>query len=222
MPRQLTLDLPVRPALGREDFFVAASNAAAVAFVDAPERWPFGKLLLIGPRGSGKSHLAEVFAQDRQALIVEGADLFEMGEPPTAVVVENAERVAARHEETLFHLHNQIAERGGLLLLTAAEPPGNWGLRLPDLQSRMQATAIARLDPPDDALLAAVLVKLFADRQLQVPANLVSYLVSRMDRSFAAARRLVADLDARALALGRPVTRALAAELLDNGDRPAP
>lgn len=215
MPRQLAFDLPVRAALGREDFFVSPANSDALALIDAPERWPLGKLLLTGPHGSGKSHLAEVFAHDRQALIIEGADLFEMGEPPRAVVVENAEGVASRHEEALFHLHNRLAETGGLLLLTACEPPGRWGLCLPDLLSRMQATAIARLSPPDDALLSAVIVKLFADRQVQVPPALIPYLVSRIDRSFAAARALVAALDARALALGRPVTRALAAEFLD-------
>lgn len=222
MSRQLAFDLPVRAALGREDFFVSPANVDALALIDAPDLWPLGKLLLTGPHGSGKSHLAEVFAHDRQALIVEGTDLPEMGEPPRAVIVENAEGVAGRREEALFHLHNRLAETGGLLMLTASEPPGRWGLRLPDLLSRMQATAIARLSPPDDALLSAVIVKLFADRQVQVPPALISYLVSRIDRSFAAARALVAALDARALALGRPVTRALAAELLDRagGGRP--
>ena len=216
MARQLTFDLPVRPALGREDFFVAPANADALAMIDAPARWPFGKLLLTGPRGSGKSHLVEVFAHDRQALIVEGAELSDMGEPPEAVVVENAEGVAGRHEEALFHLHNRLAERSRLLLLTAAEPPARWGLRLPDLLSRMQATAVARLSPPDDTLLAALIVKLFADRQVQVPPALIPYLVSRIDRSFAGARALVAALDARALALGRPITSAMAADLLDS------
>jgi chromosomal replication initiation ATPase DnaA len=222
MARQLTFDLPVRPALGREDFFVAPANADALAMIDAPARWPLGKLLLTGPRGSGKSHLVEVFAHDRQAMIVEGAELFDMGEPPQAVVVENAEGVAGRHEETLFHLHNRLAERRGLLLLTAAEPPARWGLRLPDLLSRMQATAVARLSPPDDALLAALIVKLFADRQVQVAPSLIPYLVSRIDRSFAGARALVAAVDARALALGRPITRAMAADLLDSPSPDAP
>lgn len=222
MVRQLTFDLPVRPALGREDFFVSPANAEALAMIDAPERWPYGKLLLTGPSGSGKSHLVEVFAHDWQAMIVEGADLFHMAEPPEAVVVENAEGVAGHNEETLFHLHNRLAERGGLLLLTSVEPPVRWGLRLPDLLSRMQATAVARLYPPDDALLAALIVKLFADRQVQVPPALIRYLVSRIDRSFAGARALVAALDSRALALGRPITRELAAEILDSRGEVAP
>jgi chromosomal replication initiation ATPase DnaA len=140
---------------------------------------------------------------------------------PLAVVVEDAAEMAGlpAHEEALFHLINHMAAAGGHLLLTAQTPPRDWGLTLPDLLSRLQATAIARLDPPDDALLSAVLVKLFADRQIAVPANLIPYLTARMDRSIAAARHLVATLDARALALGRPITRALAAELLDSADQ---
>jgi chromosomal replication initiation ATPase DnaA len=222
MPRQLAFDLPVRAALGRDDFFVSPANAGALAMIDAPQGWPQGKLLLIGPRGSGKSHLAEVFAHDRQAMILTGADLFELAEPPDAVIVEDAESVAGRHEELLFHLHNRMAARDGLLLLTASAPPGQWGLRLPDLLSRMQATAVARLEPPDDALLGAVIVKLFADRQVQVPPTLIPFLVGRIDRSFAAAQAMVAALDARALAQGRPVTRAMAGELLDSGPVRAP
>lgn len=215
MPRQLTFDLPVRAALGREDFLVAPSNAEALAMIDMPALWPQGKLLLIGPEGSGKSHLSEVFAHDHQAMILDGATLIDPEIPPRAVVVEDAEGVAGKHEETLFHLHNRMAEAGGLLLLTARQAPSQWGLRLPDLTSRMQAAATAVIAPPDDALLSAVLVKLFADRQLAVAPALIPYLVARMDRSFEAARRLVAALDARALALGRPVTRVLAAEVLD-------
>ena len=222
MPRQLTFDLPVRPALGREDFFVSPSNAEAVAMIDAPALWPQRKLLLIGPEGAGKSHLAEVFAHERQAMIVDGGNLFDPEIPPDAVVVEDADKVAGRHEETLFHLHNRMAEAGGLLLLTARRAPGEWGLRLPDLLSRMQGTAVATLNPPDDALLGAVLVKLFADRQITVAPALIDWLLPRMDRSFAAARRLVAELDARALARGGAVTRALAAEVLDSDDPNAP
>ena len=121
-----------------------------------------------------------------------------------------------RAETALFHLHNRLAERRLPLLLTAAAPPRDWGLGLPDLLSRMQGTAVTRLEPPDDALLSAALVKLFADRQIAVPASLIPWLVARMDRSLASARTLVARLDAAALARGGPVTRQLAAELLDS------
>lgn len=215
MSRQMTLDLPVRAALERADFFVAPSNAAALAMIDAPQLWPQGKLLLVGPSGSGKSHLAEVFAHDRQAMIIAASDLFDMPVPPAALVVEDADRITPDHEERLFHLHNRIAEQRGLLLLTARLAPARWGLRLPDLLSRMQGTAIATLNAPDDALLAAVLLKQFSDRQIHVPPAVITYLVGRMDRSFAAACDLVAHLDARALAEGRAVSRAMAAEALD-------
>lgn len=223
MTGQLTFDLPVRPALGREDFFVSPANAHAVAALDAPAGWPQGKLLLIGPAGAGKSHLAAVWAATSGATIIAARDLSENDAPRLAatgaVVVEDAEKVAGlpELETALFHLHNVIAVAGGYLLLTAASPVKSWGLRLPDLASRMQATAIARLEAPDDTLLGAVLVKLFADRQVVVPPALIPYLVARIHRSFATARSVVAMLDARALALGRPISLALAAELLDSG-----
>lgn len=216
MTRQLTFDLPMRAALERADFFVSPANADALAMVDVPALWPQGKLLLCGPEGSGKSHLAEVFAHDSGAMILEGRDLFDPDILPDVMVIEDANLVATRQEETLFHLHNRMLAKGGLLLLTARQTPGHWGLRLPDLLSRMEGTAIARIQGPDDAVLAAVLVKLFADRQLQVAPSLITYLISRIDRSFAAAHALVGALDARALAQGRAVTRALAGELLDS------
>lgn len=223
MPRQLTLNLPVRTALGREDFFVSPSNALALAMLDAPESWPSGKLLLIGPEGAGKSHLAAVWASDRDAETLRATELTVDKVPELAthgsVLIEDADRIAGQSdkETALFHLHNLILATGGLLLLTARQQPKAWGLALADLKSRMEATAISRIDAPDDALLAAVFLKLFADRQLQVPPTLISYLVSRTDRSFATARALVNRLDARALSLGRPVNRTLAAELLDSG-----
>lgn len=217
MVRQLTFDLPVRTAQGRENFFVAPSNALALAMIEAPEQWPQGKLLLIGPEGAGKSHLAAVWAAAAGAVTLAAAAIGDPG-PATAVLVEDAEVLAGDPalETRLFLLHNHLLARGGRLLITARHDPRDWGLRLPDLLSRMQATAIARLEAPDDSLLAAVMVKQFADRQVQVPPALITYLVSRIERSFSAARSIVAALDDRALALGRPISRALAAELLDS------
>ncbi|MCT8330399.1 DnaA ATPase domain-containing protein [Albidovulum sediminis] len=221
MARQLILDLPVRPALGRDDFFVSPANALALSVIDAPRDWPQGKLLLVGPEGAGKTHLTQVFAHDHGAAVVPAAALdparvAELAEAGT-VAVEDADRIAgdAAAETALFHLHNLVLSEGGRLLLTARTAPQRWPLSLPDLASRMQATQIALLDPPDDALLAAVLVKQFADRQLLVPATLVPWLVARMERSLAAARDLVAALDAQALAQGRPIGQKLAAEVLD-------
>lgn len=220
--RQLAFNLAHAEQYGRAGFFVSPANAAALAVVEDWQRgWPGGKLVLAGPAGAGKTHLAHIWAEAADARLIAardlpGSDLRALG---PRVVVEDADSVAGipAAEEALFHLHNLILP-AGRLLLTAAAPPRDWGLALPDLLSRMQAAALARLDPPDDALLSAVLVKLFADRQVTVPPNLIPYLVQRMERSIAAARSLVARLDARALAEARPVTRALAADLLDSPD----
>lgn len=218
MSLQLAFDLPSGEAFRRADFFVSAANAQALALVEGWRAWPDGKLVLIGPEGAGKTHLAHVWAEIAAAEVISAdklieADLHDLARGPVAV--ENADRIAGdrQAEVALFHLHNLLAGRG--LLVTACSPPRDWRLGLPDLLSRMQAATVAQLEPPDDTLLSAVLIKLFADRQIAVPPNLIPYLVARMDRSFAAAREWVKFLDARALALGRPVTRALAAEVLD-------
>jgi len=213
--RQLAFDLPSTAAMTREDFFVAPSNALALQTVESWESWPGRKLLLVGPDGSGKSHLARIWAVLSDAHVLSAEDLAQADVAALsgrAVVVEDADRIGPA-ETPLFHLHNLVTTTGALLL-TARTPPRDWGLGLPDLISRMQATPIAQLDAPDDALLSAVLVKLFTDRQVAVPANLIPYLISRMPRSIGVARALVAELDARALALGRPITRALASEIL--------
>jgi chromosomal replication initiation ATPase DnaA len=215
--RQLAFDLPGQEALTRADFFVSPSNALALQTVETWQDWPGGKLLLVGPAGSGKTHLAHVWAALSGAPILPAETLAKTDLAPLAgraVVVENADRIGPA-EAQLFHLHNLVTT-GGALLLTARTPPRDWGLKLADLTSRMQATPIAPLNAPDDALLAAVLVKLFADRQVTVPANLIPYLISRMPRSISAARRLVAGLDAHALATARPITRALAVQLSDD------
>ena len=225
MGEQLTFDLPVRPALGREDFFVSPANALAVTTLDQPELWPNGKLLLIGPEGAGKTHLAMVFAARTGAQVIGAGNLAAADLPEAAaLVIENADTAAGDPdaETALFHLHNHMTGRGGLLLLTAARAPRDWGLTLPDLQSRMEATATATLLPPDDALLGAVLVKLFADRQLQVAPGFIRWLVRRIDRSFATARAVVAALDAAALATKRPINSTLAATLLDSDGKVAP
>ncbi|WP_151719211.1 P-loop NTPase family protein [Gemmobacter serpentinus] len=219
MNRQLAFDLPARAALRREDFFPSPANALALATLETSEAWPQRRMLLIGPAGSGKTHLAHIWAAGAGAALMEGAALASADidrRSQTAVVLEDAEAVAGdpRAEAALFHLHNRLAERRLPLLLTASLPVRDWGLQLPDLISRLQAVAVTRIEPPDDALLTAVLVKLFADRQLAVPPALIGWLTLRMDRSLAAARDLVAQLDAEALARGGPVTRALAAEIL--------
>lgn len=222
MPRQLTFPLPVREALGRDDFFISPTNALALGTVENWQGWPSGKLVLVGPKGAGKTHLANIWAAETGAIILHAQDLADAQPDALAIwrriVVEDADQIAGNPaaEVALFHLHNLVLAAGGRLLLTAAAAPNRWPLALPDLASRMQATAAVQIDPPDDAVLSAVLVKLFADRQLAVPPALIAWLPARMERSFEAARALVAELDRRALAEGRPITRALAAEVLDS------
>ncbi|NCQ24270.1 MAG: chromosomal replication initiator DnaA [Rhodobacteraceae bacterium CG17_big_fil_post_rev_8_21_14_2_50_63_15] len=220
MSRQLRFDLPVRRVLGREDFFVSPANAEAVALIEAWQDWPDRKLILTGPPGAGKTHLAHVWAALCGARIVAAGDLDSAdiaGLASRSVAVEDVERIAGdpAAEEALFHLHNLSLAEGNSVLLTGCRTPSLWPLRLPDLASRMQGTLLAHLHEPDDALLAAVLTKLFADRQIAPTPDTIPYLARRMERSFDAARRIVAALDDEALAAGRSVTRALAAEVLD-------
>lgn len=224
MAEQLTFALPPDSAGGREDFFVSPANALALATLDAPEAWPQGRMLLTGAAGAGKSHLALLWARERGAAVVSAAALRRDAVPglaaAPAVVVEDAEAAAGlpEAEAALFHLHNLAGAEGTRLLITAARPPRDWGLALPDLASRMAAIASVQIAAPDDALLSAVLVKLFADRQLAVSPALIGWLLARIDRSLAEARRVVARLDAAALREGVPVSRALAARVLDRGD----
>lgn len=220
MPRQLSFDLPVREARGRGDFFVSEANAAALAMIEGWQGWPQRKLVLTGPQGAGKTHLTHVWAGLSGATVVPAHALGQADIPTlaaAAVAVEDCDDIAGDRslETALFHLHNLVLAEGKAALFTAASPPRSWPLTLPDLASRMQATALVRIAPPDDALLAAVLVKLFADRQLSPGPATVPYLVRRIERSFAAAGAVVARLDAMALERGRAITPALAREVLD-------
>jgi chromosomal replication initiation ATPase DnaA len=223
LSRQLTFDLGAQAGFGRADFFPSHANALALAAVNGWSDWSQRKLLLIGPAGSGKTHLAHLWAAEAEAKLVSGravAGMIDDCPPGGSLAVDDADAVAgqAEAETALFHLHNRVVDHGGRLLLTARLPLRDWGLTLPDLASRIAAADVARLEAPDDALLSAVLVKLFADRQIAVPPTLIPYLVTRMERSVAAAADLVARLDAAALANKGAVTRALAAELLDRAE----
>jgi chromosomal replication initiation ATPase DnaA len=221
MGPQLSFDLPARPALGRDDFFVSPGNAMAVAMIERPAT---GKLVLHGPQGAGKTHLAHVWAERTGAVIraardLDDADLLELAN--SAVVVEDVPRIASDRnaQEVLFHLHNLVLAQGNPLLLTGRGAPSHWGLTLPDLQSRIDGTTAVALALPDDALLAAVLAKLFHDRQITPRAGVIPYLVAHMDRSFAEAARIVAQLDAAALAERRNLTRKLAERVLGQKHR---
>jgi chromosomal replication initiation ATPase DnaA len=205
---QLPLDLGHRPALGGADFLVAPANAAAVAWLDRWPDWGAPALVLTGAPGSGKTHLGHVFRLRTGAVSIPARELAVANLPDllgaaNAAILDDAE---AAEEQAFLHLYNLLAERQGHLLVLAREAPALWPIVLADLRSRLLAAPLVRLEPPDDALLAALLVKLFADRQLAVGAEVVAYLVPRIERSFAAAECVVAALDRAALAAKRAVT----------------
>lgn len=220
-PRQLALDLGHRPALGRDDFIVSSANAEAVAVIDRWPGWPGPVMALTGPRGSGKSHLAAVWCHRSGAPVVAAGDLREADVPGLiargGLALEDAgpEKVS---ETALFHAFNLARDEGAHILLTAETPPSAWQLDVPDLASRLRAVPSVALGAPDDLLLRAVLVKLFADRQLNVDVTVLNYICHRMQRSLSAAVDLVARLDEAALSQGRGITRALAGEVLERSD----
>jgi DnaA regulatory inactivator Hda len=219
---QLPLDLGFRPALGRADFLIAPCNAAAVAWIDRWPEWPAPALTLWGPAGSGKTHLLEVWRARSQAMAIVPRDLTTSAIPQLlgaarAVAIDDA---AAADEEALLHLYNVLAERQGHVLLASREPPARWTIRLADLRSRLLAAPAVAVEAPDDALLGAVLVKLFADRQLRISEDLIAYLLPRIERSFAAAQDIVAALDRAALAGQRAITVRLARDVLNQAQNP--
>jgi len=221
MTSQFAFEFPHRPAFGADDFLVAPSNEAAVAFLDGWPGWPSSSLVLHGPAGCGKTHLAHVWQTRSGAVLRAAAALTPDAVPDlaahAAIVIDDAEQA---DERPLLHLVNLVAERRGHLLLTAAAPPAHWTTALPDLRSRLVAMPAVAMLAPDDALIGAVLLKLFADRQLDVGEDVLVFLLRHMERSFAAARRLVAALDRAALVARRRITVPLAREVLASEGTP--
>jgi chromosomal replication initiation ATPase DnaA len=224
LAQQLIFDLQHRPALGRDDFLVGSSNAAAVQLVDDWPHWPMRAAVLVGPPGSGKSHLGEVWRQRSGASLVRAAEISVERVPDVlglgAVLVEHIDR-GVLQEKALFHLLNYAREMEGHVLFTAR----TWPLPavvLPDLLSRLTAVPIVTILSPDDGLLRGVLVKLFSDRQIAVDEALISYLVNRMPRSLDMARQLVARIDAAALERKVEVTRRFAGQILEEWESPDP
>lgn len=211
MPAQLPLELDHRPALAREDFLVAPSNELAIAWIDRWPDWPAPALAIHGPSGSGKTHLCQVWRQ-RSGAVEVSADMLRRDEPPVylgeaaACVVEDlADAVAGEPEvaRRLLHLYNMMAERRGWLLLSDRAAPARWHCPLADLRSRLSAMQAIALGEPDESLIEAVLVKLLFDRQLDVGQDVLHFIMPRIERSFAAARRLAAAIDRAALTAKR-------------------
>ena len=205
-PRQLALALPHAESLTRDNFLEGPANQAALALIERWPDWPGRVMLLVGPEGSGKSHLAAIWAEQAGARSTSAHALAAAAVPGASDFDERA----------LFHLMNLAREDEAFVLITARVPPSAMEVELHDLRSRLRAVPMVSLLPPDDQLFRALIIKFCADRQLAVDEAVVSYLATRIERSFAAARQAVELLDTEALRLGRPVTRALAAELLRN------
>lgn len=216
-PRQLAFALPHAESLTRDNFLEGPANAAGLALVDSWPEWPNRIMLLVGPEGSGKSHLAAIWAEQAGARSISAHALTAAAVPGAlatgALVVEDL-NPPDFDERAMFHLMNLAREDEAFVLITARVPPSAFQVELRDLRSRLRAVPAVSLLPPDDQLFRALIIKFCADRQLNLDENVVGYLATRIERSYAAARRAVELLDSEGLRLGRPVTRALAAELL--------
>ena len=222
MPEQLVFDWPRDEALRPEDFFVSDANRVAADLIQTPDAWPAGKLVLTGPEGCGKSHLARVFQVNTDAMIMTAADLSEGLRPNGALVIEDMSALPAQREEAMFHLHNHMASAALPLLMTDRSPPARWNIALPDLASRMQATTPVAIEDPDDMLLQVLIMKLFADRQVIPPASVVQFLSTRIERSYIAVQDIVARLDHAAFVDKKPASVKMATALLDKtGDQGA-
>ena len=218
---QLALDLALEPRFGAEDFLVSASNEQAYGLIEAWPAWPDQIVTLIGQAGSGKSHLAAIWASNAHAWTLDAAEV-RMERVPylvsnRALVLEDMDR-GGRDDAALFHLLNLAREQKAFVLITGSSPPAAWNIATPDLLSRLRLAPSVAIAPPDDALLKAVLVKLFVDRQLVVDTQVVDSVALRIDRSLAMAGEIVAALDRRALQRGRRITRHLAMQIIEEFD----
>jgi chromosomal replication initiation ATPase DnaA len=226
---QLAFDFPHCPSFADSDFLIAPCNAEAVAWIERWPDWPATALALVGPAGSGKSHLASIFATRTGAVAIASGELAmldpiaRLGDRGVAII-DDAEQVLGERAaaEGLFHLYNRLTAIKGSLLLTGINAPSRWRVALPDLASRLATATVAEIAAPDDALLASILAKLFADRQLRPSADVARYVLSRIERSPAVLGDLVAEVDRRALALGRSVTVALISDVMRDLDASKP
>lgn len=220
-PRQIPLDLAHTTGLSRDELVVSKSNAAAVNLIDSWPQWPANFMIVAGPPGSGKSHLASIWAEQALAMRIAAGELSAASSALSAganVLIDGIGETGF-DETALFHLINAVRQDGGYLLITTRSWPSSWKVALPDLLSRVKSAPTIEIAEPDDSLLSGVILKLFADRQLMVEPNVVSYLVSRIERSLATAQSVVERLDKAALESKSRITRQLAATVLTEMDQ---
>ncbi|MDA9989277.1 DnaA/Hda family protein [Paracoccaceae bacterium] len=217
MDRQLAFELPNHTSLDKGDFFVSQSNEIAVNMIEDWQNWPLKKHFLSGPKSSGKSHLAHVWAKISDANII-SADHLKDPEMLASgnIVIENIDKIVGQidMETDLFHTHNLIFANQHFLLMTGLSSPSTLQFALPDLASRLEGTRLASLKEPDDMLFSALLAKLFADRQLSPAPDVIQYLITRLERSHAAAKRFVQIVDKAALNEHKSITRAFVVKIL--------
>ena len=219
-PSQIPLSFEVTPSKGRDDLIVSQSVQGAITMIDDWPNWPSHLVVLAGPTGSGKSHIAHIWQQKSDAievLLSGGTDDLVERVKSTPILIENIDQLLASSqadETQLFHLLNSAKEAGSFVLMTARSWPASWKVGLPDLASRIKAATIVEISEPDEHLLSQVIFKLFADRQVEIDEKTVNYLVMRMERSLAVATKIVAAMDELALSKKTSVNRSSAAEVL--------
>ena len=218
MAEQLSFELPVKAASGRDAFFISDANRTAVSMLENSAQWPQKKMILLGPKKCGKTHLLKIWIKENEALKIDPLNDFDQPSDGASVVVDNIQDMAgiSAAETRMFHLHNHLHSTGGFLLMASNMLISQSGFQLADLLSRLQGISCTTVQRPDDKLLRAVLLKAFMDRQLSPPPTVFDYILKNISRSFAAAFDIVKQLDAKSLAENRPISRGMATNILHN------
>jgi len=214
MSLQLPLDLESGDRYTRDRFIVTTELAAIIGVLQHPDQWLSPHLILLGPPGSGKTHLGHIFAAQTHGRFLTAEETHHLDFAtlePVSYVVDDADRAS---EDALFHLFNHVQKTGKPLVLLTENQPIAWNVQLPDLSSRLGAMRIITLPEPDEDLLVAILNKLFAQRAISPSPDFIDYIVRRMDRSVSAAQKIVTELEH--YANGRAFNRALAKSWFDH------